>query len=338
MKILLATDPEIPVPPEFYGGAERLASDLIDEYVKLGHHVVLIANGDSSQPNVSKRFLWPASESVGIRNVIKNGFFLRSIYLREKPDIIHSFSRLLYHYPLVFSRAKFVKRYGRFISRHSTWLARLVFGRRLLLVSATKHMLNHLKRKSEWKVVPNFINTDYYINPPDSRREGFSFIGRIEDIKGVHEAIQTAIALNEKLTIAGNIEPEHQVYFDSSVKPFLNDKIRYVGMVNNADKREILQSSKATLFPIKWEEPFGIVMIESMACGTPVIGFRRGSVPEVILEGVSGYIVVNTKQMIEKANQLEALSCDAVRDYAVRRFSRRDAAKQYISLFNQMIK
>lgn len=337
MRILLTTDPEISVPPEFYGGAERLASDLIDEYVKLGHQVVLIANKNSRQPNVSKCYSWPASESTGIRNVLRNGFFLKKIYHKENPHIIHSFSRLLYHYPLFFSNAKFVKRYGRFISRHSTWLAKLVFGKRLVLVSAANHMLDHLRKKSEWEVIYNFINTEYYTSM-NNKREGFVFIGRIEEIKGVHEAILTAIALDEKLIIAGNIEPEHQVYFDSFVKPFLNDKIQYAGMVNNVDKREILQKARATLFPIKWEEPFGIVMAESMACGTPVIGFHRGSVPEVILDGVSGYIVRNTEQMIEKASQLEALSNDTVRDYAVQKFSRKDAARQYIALFNQMIK
>jgi glycosyltransferase involved in cell wall biosynthesis len=337
MKILITTDPEIPVPPILYGGAERLASDLIDAYTDKNHQVFLIANRESKHSRVEAFYPWKSSSSVGYKNIVKNALQLRKVYKQVKPDIVHCFSRLLYIYPLLFtSNALFVKRYGRFISPKSIKLAKCLAGERLQLVAAASHMLNHLPKKSQWKVIYNFVDTDFYCDS-NCEKSGLFFLGRIEDIKGVNEAIQIANKLGELLIIAGNIEPEHQKYFEEKVKPFLNDKITYIGSIDNKRKKEIFQSVKATLFPIKWEEPFGIVMAESMACGTPVIGFRRGSVPEVVKNNESGFVVESVSEMIEAVKKIDKIDRNNVRKYAEKMFSRDNAAQQYLDLFEKLI-
>lgn len=337
LKILLTTDPEIPVPPEFYGGAERLASDLINEYTQLGHQVYLIANEKSSHPDAVNIFFWPTNYSRGWKNILKNAFFMRKVYKKVKPDVLHCFSRILYQYPLLFSKAKFVKRYGRFISPKSTTLAKIVFGNRIQFIAAANHMLKHLKRQDDWRVIYNFVDTNFYVPKETSERNNLLFIGRIEEIKGVHEAIQVAKITGEPLIIAGNIEPEHKKYFETKVQPFLNDSIKYIGIVNNEQKRNLFQTAKATLFPIKWEEPFGIVMAESLACGTPVIAFERGSVPEVIKNGENGFICKTVKEMADCIPGLKELEESEIRGDAIERFSRQKAASQYIGVFSSLI-
>ena len=337
MKILITTDPEIPVPPILYGGAERLASDLIDAYTDKGHEVFLLANRESKHSKVKAFYPWNSDSSVGLKNIVTNALQLRKVYKQVQPDVVHCFSRLLYIYPLLFtSNALFVKRYGRFISYKSTKLAACLAGKRLQLVAAASHMLNHLPRKFDWKVIYNFVDINFYCDS-DSEKRGLFFLGRIEDIKGVNEAIQVAQNLKENLIIAGNIESEHQTYFDKKVKPFLNEKITYIGPIGDERKKKIFQSVKATLFPIKWEEPFGIVMAESMACGTPVIGSRRGSVPEVVEHNESGFVVDSVAEMIEAVKKVGVIDRIKVRKYAVTKFSRDSAAQQYLDLFDKML-
>ncbi len=164
------------------------------------------------------------------------------------------------------------------------------------------------------------------------------FLGRIEDIKGTKECIEVALATKTKLIIAGNIQEGHDDYFNTFVKPHLNNPlIEYVGTVNDEQKLYYLQRAKAFLFPIKWEEPFGIVMAEAMACGVPVIGFRRGSVPEVVLDKVTGFIVNNTAEMIKAVNQIDTIDRKLVRKDCEDRFSLEVISNDYIQLLNQLV-
>src|SRR5205823_8894499 len=133
-----------------------------------------------------------------------------------------------------------------------------------------------------------------------------SFIGRIAPVKGVHIAIEVARKSGIPLKIAGEIQPAFQDYFDSQVKPALDGKfIEFIGEADLAAKNELLGDSLAMLFPIEWDEPFGLVMIEAMACGTPVLAFHGGSVPEIVKDGVSGYICKSLDEMAAHANNLD---------------------------------
>jgi glycosyltransferase involved in cell wall biosynthesis len=340
MKILISVDPEIPVPPLSYGGVERLVDGLAEAYKDLGHEVYLLAHHESTCTHVKARYAWPARHSRGIFNILKNAISLLKIIRLIKPDAVHSFSRLLYMYPSFLTcSVPFLQTYGRFINPVSTTLASLVAGKKLLYTSAAAHMLNHLKRfRHKFKPVYNFTNTHFYTPDIPVEKKHLLFLGRIEDIKGTAECIAVALSTGIPLVIAGNIQPGHEAFFREKIEPHLQDPlIRWVGPVNDEQKRELLRQSKVLLFPIKWEEPFGIVMIEAMACGVPVIAFRRGSVPEVIEDGVTGFIVDNVEEMIEAVNRIGSIDQAKVREVCTDRFAQEKISKQYINLLENLI-
>jgi glycosyltransferase involved in cell wall biosynthesis len=341
MKILLTCDPEIPVPPLGYGGVERLVDGLAASYQKMGHKVYLLANKKSDCKFALQIFPWPANSSLGFKNIIINARALQAIITKIKPDVVHSFSRLLYMYPSFFtSKIPFVQTYGRFISPNSTTLASFVGGKKLHFTAAGTHMLNHLTcYKHKFTTIYNFTPVNYFVPDNTIEKTHLMFLGRIEDIKGTKECIEVALATQSKLIIAGNIQEGHDNYFNTFIKPHLNNPlIEYVGQVNDEQKLYYLQRARAFLFPIKWEEPFGIVMAEAMACGVPVIGFRRGSVPEVIKHGKNGFIVDTVDEMIDAIKKIDELNRKEVREDCVSRFSPDVIAQQYLTLLDQMIK
>jgi len=341
MKILITVDPEIPVPPINYGGIERLVDGLVKAYSDLGNEVYLLAHEDSTCKFAKEIFKWEGKNSRNNNDTIKNAKKLKSIYHKIKPDIIHSFARLLYLYPTMFSsNVPFVMTYERFISTKSTALASFLGGKRMYFTSAAEHMLNHIKKyKHKFTPIYNFTLTDYFLPDENIEKDNLMFLGRIEDIKGTKECIEVALRTNNKLIIAGNIQPGHDEYFNQYIKPHLeNPLIQYVGAVNDEQKLYYLQRSKAFLFPIKWEEPFGIVMAEAMSCGVPVIGFKRGSVPEVVKNNETGFIVENTEQMIDAVLKIDTIDRKLVRQDCIERFSLEVIANQYLGLFNKILK
>jgi glycosyltransferase involved in cell wall biosynthesis len=162
------------------------------------------------------------------------------------------------------------------------------------------------------------------------------FLGRIEKVKGCHSAIAIAKATNNKLIIAGNISPlgDEQEYFKQQVEPYIDGtQILFVGSVNDSQKNEYLGKCKALLFPIEWNEPFGIVMIEAMACGTPVIAYNRGSVKEVVDEDITGYKVEAIDGMIEAVKVVQRINRKHCREQAKKRFDVQHIASNYLNVF-----
>jgi glycosyltransferase involved in cell wall biosynthesis len=306
------------------------------EYQQLGHEVVLVAHRDSKTN--AKQYTWPALHSRGSSNIFRNTWSLFKAIRKEKPDVIHSFGRLLYLYPVfLFMRIPVLMTYGRKISAKSTRIACILAGKKLTFTACGEHMLSHLSHfKDRFTPVHNFTMVKYFVPNESIEKEHLLFLGRIEDIKGTKEAIEVALATNNKLVIAGNIQPGHDEYFDTNIKPHLdNPLIEYVGPVNDAQKLHYLQRSFAFLFPIKWEEPFGIVIAEAMACGVPVIGFKRGSVPEIIKDNHTGFIVSNVEEMIDAVDKVVNLDRKLVRNDCVERFSLEIICQKYLKLFEQ---
>lgn len=339
MKILLTVDPEIPVPPTNYGGIERIVHSLAKAYTEKGNEIYLVANPQSTSEYPKEIFSWKSIHSRGRSSIIDNSFYLQRIYNQVKPDVVHSFSRLLYLYPILFTKKSFkiVQSYQRQISNKSTSVAHILSRKKLVFTACGEHLTKSLLMKDFFFPIHNFADTDYFDDDPSVVKEHLFFLGRIEDIKGAHEAILAAKMAGKRLVIAGNIPPEHQAYFDAKVAPFLSPgEIDYIGPVNDDKKRTLLQQSTAFLFPIKWEEPFGIVMAEALACGVPVIAFRRGSVPEVVKEGETGFIVEDVPSMAAAINKVALLDRRRMRADAKDRFSVHAIATQYISLFNRM--
>jgi glycosyltransferase involved in cell wall biosynthesis len=334
LKILLTCDPEIPVPPTLYGGVERLVDGLARGYKNEGHEVYLVANPGSTCIYTKKNYKWPATHSRGVINIIRNAFYLLKVVSKLRPDVIHSFSRLLYGYPLFLTKKiPFLQTYGRKISAKSTSLALKIAGDKLHFTSCAAHMLVGLPNQKAFTPVFNFTDVDYFTYNASIQREHLMFLGRIENIKGTKEAIEAAIKSNHKIIVAGNIQPGHDTYFKQEIKPLLeNHLVEYVGPVNDDEKKYYLQRSSALLFPIKWEEPFGIVLAEALACGTPVIGFNRGSVPEVVQEGKNGFIVSTVEEMVNAVHKIDQLNSEQIRRDAAVRFSLQNISKEYLDL------
>ena len=164
------------------------------------------------------------------------------------------------------------------------------------------------------------------------------FLGRIEEVKGTHIAVEVARLSDKKLIIAGNIPEGKESYFEQKIKPYLNNRITYIGPINDDQKNEILGKALAFLMPIQWNEPFGIVMAEAMACGTPVLGFPFGSVPEVVQDGVNGYVCKDISEMIKAVNNSYKLDRKLIRKIAEEKFSNTKVTDDYLSLYYQLLK
>lgn len=340
MKILLSVDPEIPVPPVLYGGIERIVSALCQQYTAAGHTVYLLSNPGSTEEAVAQRIAWKGLSSVRKKDVYTNARQMLRLVKELHPDIIHSFSRLLYTYPILITRSvPLVQSYQREISPVSTGMVNAVGGSQVHFTACGAHMFSLLPHQEKWTAIHNFTDTDYFQPLPDAELKHLFFLGRIEPIKGVAEAIEVALRAEMPLVIAGNIPQEHQAYFDLKVKPHLdNPLIDYVGTVNDEQKLHYLQQAKALLFPISWEEPFGIVMAESMACGTPVVAFRRGSVEEVVCEGVNGFKAETVDEMVLVVKKLNTIDRQAVRQDAEKRFSAKAIGQKYLTLFENILR
>jgi glycosyltransferase involved in cell wall biosynthesis len=194
-------------------------------------------------------------------------------------------------------------------------------------------MISDLPRSLGFRAIHNFTDTEFFAFNPDIENGHLLFLGRIEDIKGTWECIQTAIATNTKLIIAGNIPNDHDDYFNTKIKPHLtNPLIDYIGPVNDEQKRKVLQNAIALLFPIKWEEPFGIVMAEALSCGTPVIGFNRGSVPEVIKDNYNGFVVEDLTEMISKVLVINSINRNICAKIARLKFNINTISNEYLNI------
>jgi glycosyltransferase involved in cell wall biosynthesis len=169
------------------------------------------------------------------------------------------------------------------------------------------------------------------------KQQYLSFIGRVAPIKGVHLAIDIAKKAQIPLKIAGEIQPMYRDYYNTRIKPQIDGSfIEYIGLADLATKNELLGNSMAMLFPITWNEPFGLVMIEAMACGTPVLALRAGSVPEIVKDGISGYVSRRIGDLVRHARDLK-LSPAQVRQYAAENFSKERMARDYHALYTRIL-
>ncbi|MFC1680385.1 glycosyltransferase family 4 protein [Pseudomonadota bacterium] len=331
MNIAITVDPEIPVPPRFYGGIERIVYLLASGLVERGHSVTLFANGASNVP--CRLIPWTGRNSQSLFDCVKNMHLASSSAMREKYDVVHCFSRLAYVWPLLVAGMRIIMTYQRPITKKSIVLGNMLSRNNIRYTAVGKHLTTNLP--GNWKVIPNGVDTHQFrYNPSVLNDAPLAFLGRIEHIKGVHLAIQVAKRSRRRLIIMGNLEDEHSEFFDTQIKPHLGGRdIVFIGAVDDAAKSDLLGSSAALLMPILWDEPFGIVMVESLACGTPVIGLNRASVPEVIEDGVTGFVCDNVEQMVLAVGKLNSLDRANSRSVAENRFSKPAIVSQYEDLY-----
>jgi glycosyltransferase involved in cell wall biosynthesis len=259
---------------------------------------------------------------------------------RRRIDIVHSFGRLAALLPVLVDHSlPKVQSYQREIAWPGVQQALRLAGQSLTFTACSSAMWRRpsMPAPSQWATVYNGVDLDRYDVAPQVPADApLVFLGRIERIKGTHTAIEIARLAGRRLVIAGNqvSSREGRDYFDQHVRPHIDgERVIYVGPVDDAAKNRVLGSAAALLMPIEWEEPFGIVMTEAMACGTPVIGFGRGSVPEVIDEGVTGAVVSNASEAAAATDRVCNLDRAAVRQRCDERFSHRVIADAYEQVY-----
>jgi glycosyltransferase involved in cell wall biosynthesis len=333
-------DPGIPVPPPLYGGHERLVYLFAEEYIRLGHQVTILAGPDSHCSGETVSFGINDLERPD-RQRQKEMLFVWKYLAKNKKnfDLIHNFGRLVYLLPVLNSRVKKIMTYGRPVSTRGIKFFTSLPNRNLIFTACSNYCVSTGNVAGSWKTVYNAIDfSQYQLRESVDNNAPLMFLGRLDRIKGVHTAIQVAKQTGDKLIIGGNVShtADNYEYFKTEIEPQIDGvQIVYLGPLNDEAKNQYLGQSKALLFPIEWDEPFGMVMTEAMACGTPVIAFRRGSTPEVINEGISGFITDNPEEMIKAVKNISTIDRNACRRIAEERFDIKKVAADYLSLLNE---
>ena len=348
MRIALLSSFEEPVPPRMYGGTERIVHTLAEEWIKLGHDVTLYASGDS---RTSARLVECIPRAIRTLKEARNPTTRQALNLDSLAtalqdirdttyDIIHNhfgWQTLLFNsfldWPMV-------------TTLHGTLDKALV---------PTEHKMHNYFREAPFVSISNsqrrhspklnYIATVYHgVYPEDfefNAQPGdyLAFLGRIHPQKGPVHAIRVAKATGQKLIIAAKTDPAEFSYLRNRVKPLIDGKqIIFVGEVGHEEKVKLLKNARALLSPLQWDEPFGIVNLEAMACGTPVITMRRGSMPEIIEDGKTGFLCRNSAELRAAIPKIDTIDRSYCREHVEQHFTARKMAENYIKVFNKLIR
>jgi glycosyltransferase involved in cell wall biosynthesis len=326
------------VPPKRYGGTERVVSYLTEELVELGHDVTLFASGDST---TEARLVSPCANALRLdprcADPLAHHVLLLEMVLSEMErfDVIHFHTDYL-HFPLV-RRARVrqvTTLHGRLDLPDLAPLHREFS--EMPLVSISNAQRRPLPGANWRATVYHGVPEDLYAFHPELGQY-LAFCGRIAPEKGVDRAIETARRVDLPIRIAAKVDRVDRDYFESVIRPLLKQPlVDFVGEIGEREKDDFLGKAFALLFPIDWPEPFGLVMIEAMACGTPVIAFRRGSAPEVVEDGVSGFIVDNVEEAARAVERVSKLSRASCRQTFSRRFRASRMAEDYLAVYERL--
>lgn len=341
MRVLFTVDPEIPVPPKLYGGIERIVDGLIKELRRRGHEVGLMAN-PASECAVDFFVGWQGSKSQRDADTIRNTLALLRAVDKFRPNLIHSFARMMYLLPLLPRKIAKIMSYQRGAGGRQIRIASKLGGRSMAFTGCSEYIAEMGRSwGSHWTAVPNFVDTDFFRFQPRVPDDApLVFLSRMERIKGAHTAIALARKTGRRLILAGNrvTHEEGESYWKTEIEPFLNKEgVEYIGPVNDEQKNELLGSAAAMVVPIEWDEPFGIVFAEALACGTPVISCPRGALPEIVKHGQHGFLVHSFDEGLEAINRLSEIKRSDCRRQAEERFSREVVVGQYEALYSRML-
>jgi len=327
------------VPPKLYGGTERVVAYLTEALIDMGHEVTLFASGDS---NTRARLVSTCPRALrldpAVRDPLPHTLLLieRVRQMADEFDILHFHVDLL-HFPTFrgYKHRSVTTLHGRLDLPDLLPFAREFDD--MPVVSISDAQRTPLPFMNWVATVPHGLPKDLLTFQP--KPEGYlAFLGRISPEKGPERAIRIARRAGLPLKIAAKVDRADQAYYETVVRPMLRQPgIEFLGEIREAEKSEFLGNAVALLFPVDWPEPFGLVMIEAMACGTPVIAFRRGSVPEVLDDGVTGLIVDDEAQAVRAIEHAQRLDRRAIRAVFERRFTAERMAADYVSVYRRLL-
>jgi glycosyltransferase involved in cell wall biosynthesis len=329
------------VPPKLYGGTERIVSYLTEELVRRGHEVTLFASGDSQTaaqlvPGCPRALrLDPACVDQLVHHLV----MLEKVYqLAAEFDVIHFHSGYL-HFPLsrAYRARDLTTLHGRLDIADLEPIYREFSKAPLVSISDAQRL--PLPWAGWLGTVYHGLPQDLYAFQPKTGKY-LAFLGRIAAEKRPDRAIRIAQRAGLPLKIAAKVDPADRAYYQDQIKPMIDQagsSVEFIGEVGEKEKNEFLGNALALLFPIDWPEPFGLVMIEAMACGTPVIAYRNGSVPEVMVDGVTGFVVDNLNQAVQAVERVPGLSRAGCRRAFEERFTVPRMARDYVRIYEAVV-
>lgn len=327
------------VPPKMYGGTERVVSYLTEELVRQGHEVTLFASGDS---NTKAKLVSHIHEALRLNKEVEDPLAHHIVQMQDLVERVQDFDVIHFHtdylyFPIsqLMGKPHLTTLHGRLDIPDLQYIYRKFQHEPVVSIS-----------NAQRKPLPfaNWIGTVYHGLPLDLHKKGngdgdyVAFLGRISPEKRVDRAIEMAGRADINLKIAAKIDKADMDYYHSFIKKLMKQPhVEYVGEIGEQEKGDFLGNAKALLFPIDWPEPFGMVVIEAMACGTPVIAWPHGSVPEILDEGESGFMVKDMETAVRALKNIQALDRAQVRKVFEERFSVNAMAGNYLNLYQKMI-
>ena len=342
MKIAQVAPLWFSIPPEKYGGIEWIVYHLCEGLTKKGHEVTLFASGDSKVPCklvpvhpqglLKDKISWydqtynllnltTAFKKASEFDIIHTHIDLWELYFPQlvKTPCLHTM-----HNPLYSSQ----KRDSRlFILEHFK-------NNNFVAISNSQRKFSRVKLNFEATIYNGIDISEFKFNPKPKTH--FVWCARVDKYKGIENAIEIAEKAKVKLVLAGRLDPTQKEYFEKNIKPRLGKQIQYIGEYATEEKSNFFGQAKALLYPIEWEEPFGLNMVESMACGTPVIAFSRGSVPEVVKEGKTGFVVENISQAVKAVKNIDKIKREDCRKWVENNFTKEIMTENYEKLYKRL--
>ncbi|TFE70074.1 glycosyl transferase [Methylacidiphilum sp. Yel] len=327
------------VPPKLYGGTERVIHYLTEELITLGHETTLFASGDSITKG---KLVSVIPESLRLQKRKKDPMVYHILMLEKVFQMAETFD--IIHYHIDFFHFPYSKRSK---TKHLTTLhGRLDLPDLIVLYREFDQIPVVSISKAQRSFLPwiHWVGTVYHGIPVDlypfypEKGNYLAFVGRISPEKGIERAIEIAKRVGMDLKIAAKVDEVDKQYFLEVVLPlFKKAPVEFIGEIGEEEKKVFLANAYALLFPVNWPEPFGLVMIEAMACGTPVIGWRNGSVPEIVVDGQTGYIIHSVDEGVKKIMDIDRIDRKECRKHVLNHFTARKMAQSYLSIYNNLL-
>jgi glycosyltransferase involved in cell wall biosynthesis len=334
-------DSALPVPPAGYGGTERIVSYLVNELAARGHEITLMAAAGSQSPGKLITYSDYRNKNKLFRGFAKFGFYRMLKRALRGQDLVHSVSHLDHLLPALQPTIPKVISFQNPIKKDQLRYIEKWAKGKVVLTACGQMMIEKFKNRGEWQVVHNCVDTTRFsFRAAPEEPPYLTFLGRITPYKGLADAIKVAQKANIPLRIAGKVGnmSQDKHYFRTQVEPLIDGgQIRYLGELDDRTNIDLLGGSIGLLNPIYWDEPFGMVNVEALACGTPVLTYPRGEPQHLIRDGVTGFVCQNVDEMSQKAKNLARLDRSACRQDVECRFSVQTMVDKVEQIYDRLL-